>query len=422
MRFFTLFLAGILPVVFTASTLLPKVAIAQSGAQISQFNPDGSDYKTELGKLIQEGDAKFQQKDLQFAIAIYQRALQLTKQYRDLDDQVGVLVGLGRVYDVNGQYIDAERSFKEGLKILSELANDFSTLEKRHIQSRLRVLTLTGLGITYTHLGEYAKASENLELAVALSSRIVDVPKATLLTSFEPRFKLAELYYLKLGKYKEAIGLLEQCRIIARQMQDPEKEAIALTAIGNSLVKIGNVSTAQTFYEMAKNLGSSTEEPEVNNAPTRTNAALGEFANFGQFFGKIIPVLRKASSSIREVAQLTSSDRRFEVLGKSADSIDKITQGLSDTITDGQQGNWARASQRMKDMNSDMTEFSRNAKELDALIKAMQNNPSEFKNLNQLTPQILNKLNETTIELQELKGMLGGKQKKLDSMQDLKKN
>jgi len=419
MKLFTVLLTGILPVVFTASTLSPKVAIAQSGTQISQFNQDGSDYKRELNQLIQAGDAKFQQKNLQGAIAIYQRALQLTNQYRDLDDQVATLVGLGRVYDSNGQYLEAERSFKEGLKILSELASDFSTVEKRLIQSRLRVFTLTGLGITYTHLGEYTKASENLELAVALSARIVNVPKAILLTSFEPRFKLAELYYLRLGKYKEALSLLEQCRILARQMQDLDKEVIALTGLGNTYVKMGNVSVAQNFYEMAKNVESSTQEPEVRNAPARINAALGEFANLGQFFGKIVPVLQRASSSIREIAQLTSSDRRFEVLGKSADSIDKITQGLSNTITDAQQGNWARASQKMQDINNNMTEFNRNAKELDVLLQSMKNNPSEFRNLNQLTPQILNKLNETTRELQELKGLLGGKQK---SLQDLKKN
>lgn len=418
MKLLTILSVGISPLFFMDSALFPKVAIAQSNIQISQVNQSKSDYEKQLNQLIQEGDTRLQQKDCKGAISIYQRAMQLAQKYQDTELQVGVLVGLGRVYDSDGQYIESERSFQEALQLLSQLAANFATVEKRLIQSRFKIFALTGLGITYTHLGEYTKAAEKLELAVALSSLTVNVPKSILLTHFEPRFKLAELYQ-KQGKYREAIGLLEQCRMLALQMQDREKEAIVLTSIGNNLVKMGNISTAQTFYEMAKKLGSSTQEPEITNAPARINATLGEFANLGQIFAKIIPVLQRGSSRIREVAQLTSSDRRFEVLRKSADSIDKITQGLSDTISDSQQGNWARASQRMQDVNNDMTEFSRNAKELDALLRSMQSNPSEFKNLNQIAPQILNKLNETTREIQELNKLLGGKQK---SLQDLKKN
>jgi tetratricopeptide (TPR) repeat protein len=173
MRFFPVIFALTLPLACASFDLLPlglseKEAIAQSIIKISQAN---STYEAEFNRLIDNGIARFQRKDYEGAIAIYQEALSLAKQNQNLQYQSMVFWLLGKSYDVEGKYLLAENSFKAGLGLIAQLENGFySNVQERVAVYRLRVFLMTGLGITYSHIGEYTQATKQLELAFALSA------------------------------------------------------------------------------------------------------------------------------------------------------------------------------------------------------------------------------------------------------------
>ncbi len=384
-----------------------KVAIAQSNIKISQVK---SIYQEELNRLIQDGDAKFQRKDLQGAIAIYQRALQLAKQNQDLHSQVGFLVGIGRVYDLKGQYLDAERTFNQGLQTLSQLADEPSTVEKRVIQSRWRVLSLTGLGILYTNIGEYTKASERLQLAVLSSNETISKP--TVLVHFEPRFKLAELYQ-KQEKYNEAIAVLQHCRSIATQLGDRQLDAMTLTAIGNNFAKMGNLKLARQFYDQATALGNFPQEPEIANAPTRLEGISGDLNSVTSLFDKFVPILQKTGRSIRKIEQITSVDPNFAIVGVAANNIEKITQKILDVSSSFRRGDLISAYPILQGITNDMTEMTRNLKDLSTLMENVKLNPEKFTLFKKLSPQDAKSLLDIVEEMRDITNSIEGRSKEL---------
>jgi tetratricopeptide (TPR) repeat protein len=395
---------------FSPDFLSNKLAIAQSNTKISQANSTKSSYQKELTRLIQDGDAKFQRKDMQGAIASYQKALQLAKQNQDLSLQAGILVGMGRFYDLNGEYLEAEITFNQGLKILSQLAGEPSTIEKRLAQSRWKILSLTGLGIVYTNLGEYTKASEKLQLAVLSSNQIIGKP--TVLIHFEPRFKLAELYQ-KQEKYKEAIDILQNCRIIATQLGDRQLNAMTLTAIGTNFTKMGNLNLARQFYDQATALGNFPQEPEIANAPTRLESISGDLNALTGLFDKFLPILQKAGRSIRKIEQITSIDPNFAIVGTTANNLENVTQKLLNVSSSFRQGDLMSAYPILQGITNDMTEMSRNLKDLSVLMEDVKRNPEKFPILKKLSPEDKNSLLEIVEEMRGITSSIQGRSKQL---------
>ncbi|ELS34165.1 MULTISPECIES: tetratricopeptide repeat protein [Pseudanabaena] len=365
-------------------------------------------YQSELNSLVQAGDEKLNQKKFQEAISIYQKALQLANQNQDQESQVAVLVGIGRIYDQSGKYLDAERSFNSGLQILSQLAGEPASVEKRVMQSRLRVLSLTGSGIVYTNLGNYDKASKQLELAVAISNEGINSP--SLLVQFEPRFKLAELYE-KQNKYSEAIGVLQYCRIIATQIGDRQAEAMTLTAIGNNLTKLGNLSVAKQYYDQAKTLGNFPQEPEIANAPSRLEAVSGDLVGLTNLLDRFAPILQKASVSIRKIERILSIDPSFAIVGKAANNLDQVIQNLANATPKLRSGDLIGAYPSLQKINGGMSEMLQNLKELQGLMEDVQQNPKKFPVLQRLSPQDLMDLNNINVEMRDITNSIGGKSK-----------
>lgn len=425
MKFFPAAFALTLPLVCAGSELLPsglwnQEAIAQSKTLIVQSQ---GTYQSALNQLVQSGDAKFAQKDFKSAIAIYQKALQLAEQNQDYQSQITLLAGVGRVYDLNGQYVDAERSFNTGWQMLSQRDWEFATVEKRSIQSRLRVMLLSGWGITYSNLGEYARASEKLQLAVSLSS--FEATKPTLLISFEPRLKLAELYE-KQEKYQEAVSILAYARIVANQIGDRRAEATALTAIGNNIAKLGNLKVARQYYDQAQLLGSIPEEPKIANDPLKIAAISGDLAGMSKLFDRFAPIIQKASISIRKLERILSVDPNFAIVGKAADNLELVTQTLIEVTPRLRNGDLMGAYPALQGIQGRMTEMLQNLKELQLLMTDVKANPNKYPALQRLSPQNVKDLQNIVEEIRDIASSIGGKSKELKknklSLQLLKKN
>ncbi|OIP73943.1 MAG: hypothetical protein AUK48_09730 [Oscillatoriales cyanobacterium CG2_30_44_21] len=425
MKFFTTVFALTLPLVCAVSELLPsglwnREAIAQSKTLIVQSQ---GTYQSDLNRLVQRGDAKFAQKDFKAAIAIYQKALGLAQKNQDYQSQVTLLAGIGRVYDLDGQYINAESSFNKGWQVLSQADKEFATVEKRSIQSRLRVMLLSGWGITYSNLGDYAKASEKLQLAVSVSS--FEARKPTLLISFEPRLELAELHE-KQKKYQEAVSVLQSARLIANQIGDRRAEAMALTAIGNNIAKLGNLNAARQYYDQAESLGSFPEEPKIANDAKRVADASGDLAGLSNLFDRFVPVMQKASISIRKLERILSIEPSFTIIGRTANNLESVTETLISVTPKLRNGDLMGAYPTLQGIQSRMTEMSQNLKELQALMMDVKANPRKYPSLQRLSPQNVKDLQNIMEEMRDIANSIGGKSKELKknkfSLKPLKKN
>jgi tetratricopeptide (TPR) repeat protein len=410
--FFSLSLA-IAGFVFLPDLLSDRLAIAQSTkSNTTNRESDNAEitYKTELKRLVDEGDIQLKKNNFKAAISIYKRALDTTKQNRDLEDQGMILWGLGRVYNEDGQFLLAESSFIDGLKIIEQSAK---MAKNSPNQMRTRIYLYTGLGITYQNIGEYDKSVDYLKQAVNLSANTPLLPQFLILTHFEPKFQLAQIYH-KLQKYQQAIDLLRECQNLALQMNDRQKEALTLTAIGNSHGAMGNVKLAKAFYDQAKKLGDFPQEPQISNRRDQTDQALEVFSDLSGFFEKLIPTLTKTSIAIRKLSRATISDSRFVSTGKLADTLDRMTNNLQSILIDLKEGNWLKAIQNMNTLQNDRNEFSRSANELISLVNSIKQNPEQYRNLNQLSQEAMDMMKEIIRDVGGIKPSLGNRSKSLD--------
>lgn len=385
---------------------MPETAIAQSHQLMAQ----SSAAKNELERLIQRGDRALSQNNFKEAISIFQQASQLARQNQDLDSQVLILVGIGRSYDLSGQYLKAEQSFKESLQILSQLAGEFTSIDKRVRQNRLKILAHSGLGIAYINIGEYTKASENLQLAVLLSNG--EAKNTSLLIHFEPRFKLAELYQ-KQKKYQEAIAALQQARIVAQQIGDRRAEAMTLTAIGNNFMNLGQFNLASQFHAQAKALGNFPQEPEIANAPARSSGIVGDLVSVAGLLERLTPILQKVNLSIRKMERITANDSRFTVVGRTANNLDELMQNIFNLTPKLRQGDLMSAYPYLQKVNQSMTNLSRNMKDLNLLMEEVKRYPERFPALRQMNIQDIKVLQEIEGELRDLKNSIGKRSKEL---------
>jgi tetratricopeptide (TPR) repeat protein len=385
---------------------MPETAIAQSHQLMAQ----SSSAKNELERLIQRGDRALSQNNFKEAISIFQQASQLARQNQDLDSQVLILVGIGRSYDLSGQYLKAEQSFKESLQILSQLAGEFTSIDKRARQNRLKILAHSGLGIAYINIGEYTKASENLQLAVLLSNG--EAKNTSLLIHFEPRFKLAELYQ-KQKKYQEAIAALQQARIVAQQIGDRRAEAMTLTAIGNNFMNLGQFNLASQFHAQAKTLGNFPQEPEIANAPARSSGIIGDLVSVAGLLERLPPILQKVNLSIRKMERITANDSRFTVVGRTANNLDELMQNIFNLTPKLRQGDLMSAYPYLQKVNQSMTNLSRNMKDLNLLMEEVKRYPERFPALRQMNIQDIKVLQGVEGELRDLKNSIGKRSKEL---------
>ncbi len=410
MKLFTLFLTGILPVVFTASTLLPKVAIAQSGTQISQANQSESGYKKQLDKLLRDGYTQLEAKNVSDAIIIYQQAQQFTHLQKNTFDESRILGILGRVYDFDGQYSASEKAYQEGIELLKNSLNTLDSSEQRFHDLRLQVSLFTGLGITYKKIGEFTKATEKLKLAISLSQSL-EFSKAQQ-SYLEPRFELANVYKND-RKYKESIILYQECLALIRRTGDHEKEDIALTALGNAYLLMGDIKRAQESYALktkssgfskslssqALKLSDASELDSINNTLSGLDALLQ----------KTVPLLQKTSVELLRMYVLVSSDSRFDVIRKLGNTMANASQQINSMSIALRQGDIFSAFSFVQSLDDVMTQLTVYDKEMDILMKNVQNHPEDYK---VLTPEVLRSMQEVSNNLNQLNQEFVGKSKK----------
>ena len=209
------------------------------------------------------------------ALPLYEKALALYQQEKDLKGEAITIGVMGNVYKVLGQHSKALEYFERSLAMKRELRE---TLEESK--------TLVNIGLFYWETSDYAKALEFLNSALTIAKQISNTTvEAAALNNLglvhgdmgdyrrsSEMFKQAlELYKepssgmsdtigniggnnLLLGDYAEALRYYERAREIDEQLGLKPKLAVDLQNIGLSLIGLGRANEAITILDRAIDL------------------------------------------------------------------------------------------------------------------------------------------------------------------------
>ncbi len=416
-----------LPTLFSLSLAIatgfvfsPKFAIAQSNIKISQANQVESAYKIQLDKLLKDGYTKLEAENVSGAIANYQQAYQLAQSQKNVFDQSRTLAILGRIYDFDGKYADAERAYQEGIKLLQNDQKLSYTSEQQIEHDRLQIDLLTGLGMNYRKISQLTEAAKLLKLSVSLTHHL-PFPKSERLY-IESRFELATVYKNE-RKYKEAIALYQECLKLVRQMGDHEKENITLTALANTYLLMGDLKHGREIYSQKKK-SLDFSQPVKLSGIDDLESIEATLSNLVSLLEKTTPSLRQTSRELLRMYALVKADQRFGVIGQLGETVglsaDLITN-LSSTL---KQGDILSAFPMMQSLDDVMTKLTAYEKDMDVLMQSVQEHPESYK---VLTPEVLREMEEIGHNLEKINQSLGGKSKSttkkiLIDLDKLKKN
>lgn len=172
------------------------------------------------------------------AIEIYQQALAIDNpELSPIENNFKSLSDIGTCYEHLGQYQKALEFHQQALAIakINNGSNNGSINES--INGNLDIKnSLIGMAEAYTGLGEYPKAKEFFNLALASKTRFTD-------GNDRAKIGLGNVYK-KLGKVEPAIDLYQQAFDIARQNNIKEGEINALNLLGKTYLELGQYQKA----------------------------------------------------------------------------------------------------------------------------------------------------------------------------------
>ncbi|MFN5261551.1 MAG: tetratricopeptide repeat protein, partial [Pseudanabaena sp.] len=156
----------------------PDLALMMVQAQTTQ------DRKAEAARLISQGNQQFYISQFDAALQSYQQALNIYREIKFRQGELGALGGIGIAYDSLGKYDKAIEFQLQTLAIAREI--------KDHLGEGN---ALGNLGLAYNYLGKYDKAIEYQLQSLAIAREIKD--------RFGEGKALGNLgsAYINLGKY-----------------------------------------------------------------------------------------------------------------------------------------------------------------------------------------------------------------------------
>lgn len=197
--------------------------------------------QSSASQLVQQGVDRYQQGDVQGAIALWQSALSQYQSQNTLESRAIVLENLARAYQRLGQIEQAIARWSEAVVVYQQLGNVAQTGR-----------TLTEQAQTYLQLGQPQEAIRLLCNPAANSENCGQRSAVAIARSQRDRQgeasalgSLGEAYRMQ-GDNRTAGQVLEQGLAIARELQNPSLIISLLTSLGNN-----NIALAQINYQRA---------------------------------------------------------------------------------------------------------------------------------------------------------------------------
>jgi CHAT domain-containing protein/tetratricopeptide (TPR) repeat protein len=169
------------------------------------------------------------------ALERYQQSLIIAEKIDYRPGMARTLNSIGNVHDAQGDYTEAARQYQQSLKIAEDLGD-------RTVIAR----ALNNLGNIYEQWGDYTLALEQYQKSLKLKAETGD-DRAGIATTLNNIGNL----HVSQSNYAQALELLQQSFKISKELGDREGIARTLSNIGNVHLRQGNYAQALALYRQS---------------------------------------------------------------------------------------------------------------------------------------------------------------------------
>ncbi|MFK8184502.1 MAG: tetratricopeptide repeat protein [Phormidesmis sp.] len=251
----------------------------------------------------------FEKGDYPTSLRLSQEALAI---FQSLDEPINIAFGLnsiGVTYWTQGEYGKALANYEQVLEILKEV-------EHKPLESG----TYSNIALVYSAQGRYAEAKSLLQRALSIDKQLQLLPNQSI------RFiSLAHIAREK-GDYPTALAYLEESLSLQKQMGDRAKRSGTLVSMGLIHERQGSYAEALSAYEEGLAIAQSTQdlddEANARLALGRVYSKLGQNGKAQTFYQDSLDILKRIGDTTGEAVVLTQ-------LGENADKQSQYAEALS---------------------------------------------------------------------------------------------
>ncbi len=273
---------------------------------IARKLPDKKSESNALGNL---GLAYYSQGNYDKAIELQQESLKIAQ---EIDDKVGIgaaFLGLGQAYNAKAEYALALESFDQSLTLAQETADPYAERA-----------ALSSLGLIHRFLGEYKKAEEHHRKHLEVAEKTKNPQSQAIALN-----SLGIIKNLQ-GKYEEAIwgrgtkvprppdllpqiAFLEKGLELAREIDDPDSEAVALGSLAQAYHFQKDYDKSIEYLQQRLAIADEIKDPRGK------SIALGNLGNAYHAQGKLSQALKYHEQSWEIARQIEDIRQEANALG-----------------------------------------------------------------------------------------------------------
>ncbi len=292
-----------------------EAALAKFETVLALYRPT-LEQSDEAFCLLAIGFVKAELSDYVGALAAYQESLPI---YQALNDQLGEVTtrnNIGLVYDNLGQYQAALDAYEPALAL-------YQTLGNREGEG----IVLNNMGSVYRALGQYERALENFIDALALAEETADRKGEGITHN-----NIGGVYRGQ-GKYKDALGEYEKALDIFQVIDDQAQQATTLNNMGAIYGNQGHYTDALDTYARALAIFQTIEYP-VGEATTLNNIGdvlqnIGDYESASTQYAQALAIFQTIGYRAGEVTTLSNQGTLYRARGQYQQALDRFNQALA---------------------------------------------------------------------------------------------
>ncbi|MBN1202724.1 MAG: tetratricopeptide repeat protein [Anaerolineae bacterium] len=236
--------------------------------------------------------------------------------YKDVERFAWNLYANSRVLDYSGLYTQA-------ITLLA-LADDAAA---RQGSRRDQGAHLGHLGTAYANLGQYQRAIEHFQQALAISREVGDR------RGQGNQLGNLGLVYASLGQYRRAIGFYEQTLVIHREIGNRRGEGSILDNLGLAYADLGQYGQAIEYYEQAlaisREIGDRRGEGNALGNLGSAYTSLGQYGQAIEYHQQALAISREIGDRCGEGNDLGNLGLAYADLGQYGQAIEYHQQALA---------------------------------------------------------------------------------------------
>jgi len=351
---------GVYETIFRAYCVIPDHAKALIyGRKLLDIYRERGEKDEEGNLTVNLADIYLQQYKYLEARELYEKAINITKEMEDRNNEAYTDEKVGIISYYLGDYEKAEEYLKKALVIrlqigdkkgeaadYANLGNVFHSLgeygkAKEYLEKALAITIQIGdkngeassygnLGTLFTSLGQYDKAKEYLEKALAIKIKIGEKDGEA------SSYGNLGTVFTSLGQYDEAKEFLEKALAIRIQIGDRQGEASSYVNLGTVFMSLGDYNKAKEYLEKALaitiQIGDKDGEASSYGNLGSVFRFLGEYDKAKEYLKKAIAITIQIGDKDGEARLNGSLGTVFRSLGQYDKAKDYLEKALAITI------------------------------------------------------------------------------------------